>query len=35
MGVSETLGSTPEKSNDAKQFVVYLDITGSSGEDKG
>ncbi|MDR3197730.1 MAG: DUF1559 domain-containing protein, partial [Planctomycetaceae bacterium] len=33
VGISETLSSTAEKSNDAKRFVVYLDITGSSGEE--
>jgi prepilin-type N-terminal cleavage/methylation domain-containing protein/prepilin-type processing-associated H-X9-DG protein len=32
MGISETLSSTSENSIEAKQFVVYLDITGSSGE---
>jgi prepilin-type processing-associated H-X9-DG protein len=33
VGISETLGSTSENSNDAKRFVVYLDMTGSGGED--
>ncbi|MDR1385176.1 MAG: DUF1559 domain-containing protein [Planctomycetaceae bacterium] len=33
IGISETLGSTAENSNDAKRFVVYLDITGSGGAD--
>jgi hypothetical protein len=33
MGISETLGSTSENSIEAKRFVVYLDIAGSSGED--